>query len=189
MVFGIIAWTTAGVIPFVYPNAKYNAIGNPFVTQRKLDVLIEASSIKDMVNMVESKDLQLKDAGSPEMIERRLERSHTTVLSGLEKDMPKSVKLATLSTLGRPKSYDVYIRGELSHTELTEANNELMDVYNDIRQSTYRIMQEIADALGDDFFCWRTDCIYFKNTKKNCKTVIDIVEEHNIGWKYELKED
>lgn len=113
----------------------------------------------------------------------------STYLKGLEKDMPKSVKLATLSTLGRPKSYDVYIRGELSHTELTEANNELMDVYNDIRQSTYRIMQEIADALGDDFFCWRTDCIYFKNTKKNCKTVIDIVEEHNIGWKYELKED
>ncbi len=114
--------------------------------------------------------------------------SENTYFKGLEDDMPKSLKLATLSTLGRPKTYDVYVKGEYSHSENTEANNELMNLYNDIRQSTYRIMQEIADALGGDFFCWRTDCIYFKNTEENCQTVINIVESHNIGWKYATKE-
>ena len=111
-----------------------------------------------------------------------------TYQKGLDDEMPKSVKLATLSTLGRPKSYDVYVRGEFSHVEKTEADNVLMDIYHDIRQSTYSIMQEIADELGNDFFCWRTDCVYFKNTVDNCNKVISIVEQHNIGWKYELKD-
>lgn len=111
-----------------------------------------------------------------------------TYLKGLEDKMPKSVKLATLSTLGRPKSYDIYKSGKFTHTEKTEANNQLMDIYHDIRQSTYKVMQEISIALGDDFFCWRTDCVYFKNTQENCEIVSTIVESHNIGWKYENKE-
>jgi hypothetical protein len=111
-----------------------------------------------------------------------------TYLKGLKEGMPKSVKLATLSTLGRPKSYDIYKQGKFSHTEKTEANNNLMDVYHHIRQSTYKIMLEIANALGNDFFCWRTDCIYFNNTEENCEIVITIVESHNIGWKYENKD-
>ena len=105
---------------------------------------------------------------------------------GLQEKMPKSVKLATLSTLGRPKTYDIYKLGKYSHSEKTESNNTLMDIYNDIRQSTYRVMEEISTKLNNDFFCWRTDCIYFKNTEENCKKVIDIIESNNIGWKYEI---
>lgn len=113
--------------------------------------------------------------------------SQKTYEKGLKEDLPKCIKLATLSTLGRPKVYEVFIKGKYDHTEVTKANNDLITVYNDIRQSTYQIMQEVADNLGNDFFCWRTDCIYFKNTDLNCEKVIEIVEEHNIGWKYENK--
>lgn len=110
-----------------------------------------------------------------------------TYAKGLKEEMPKCIKLATLSTLGRPKVYDIYTKGVYTHTETTKADNNLMNVYNDIRQSTYRIMKEISESLKDDFFCWRTDCIYFNNTDENCKKVIQIIESHNIGWKYEIK--
>ena len=49
-------------------------------------------------------------------------------------------------------------------------------------------MLEIANALGNDFFCWRTDCIYFNNIEENCEIVITIVESHNIGLKYDNKD-
>lgn len=114
--------------------------------------------------------------------------SQNTYDKGLGEKMPKSVKLATISTLGRPKTYDVYVGGNYSHTEKSDADNKLMDIYHDIRQSTYEIMQEISDALGNEFFCWRTDCIYFNDTEENRQIAIDIIENHNIGWKYEIKD-
>ncbi len=109
----------------------------------------------------------------------------TTYKKGLDKDIPKAIKLATLSCLGRSRSYDVYKAGVYSHTQSTESNNELIDLYNNIRQMTYQVMNEISIKLGNDFYCWKTDCIYFKDTKDNRKIAKKIIKQANIGWKYE----
>jgi hypothetical protein len=42
-------------------------------------------------------------------------------------------------------------------------------------------MNNLATMLGDDFVCYRTDCIYYKDTKKNrdlVYTYLDSVAMH-----------
>jgi hypothetical protein len=45
------------------------------------------------------------------------------------------------------------------------------------------MMYELSVLLGKDFFCWKTDCIYYRNTPKNIKTVQDYFDEREILWK------
>lgn len=111
--------------------------------------------------------------------------SKKTYKKGLDKDIPKAIKLATLSCLGRSRSYDVYKNGAYSHTQSTESNSDLIDLYNNIRQMTYQVMKEISISLDNDFYCWKTDCIYFKDTIENRKTAKKIIKKSDIGWKYE----
>ena len=108
-----------------------------------------------------------------------------TYLKGLESDKYKPIRLSALSNLGRSKIYDVYENGEYSHKEKTEANTEYLDLYNDIRYTTFNVMKELSEQLGKDFHSWRTDCIYFKDTKKNMKYVTETLDSYDLLWKVE----
>jgi len=111
--------------------------------------------------------------------------SDNTYNKGLENDDFKAIRLSALSTLGKAKSYKVYEDGEYVRNELLNGNEELEKVYLDIRYSTYGIMHEIAQRLGDDFCEWKTDCIFFKDTKKNRKMVKTMIEDYGIECKIE----
>jgi len=106
-----------------------------------------------------------------------------TYLKGLEKEDLKSIRLSTLSTLGKKRIYKVYVNGEYSHNEEKNESLILQNVYNDIRYSTYGVMYELSEILQNDFYCWKTDCVFFKNTKKNIK----IVKEHIISYGLDCK--
>ena len=58
--------------------------------------------------------------------------------------------------------------------------------YLDIRYSTYGVLLEIADELGDDFHSWKTDCIFFNDTKDNIALVRKRLDEFGINSKIEL---
>jgi len=111
--------------------------------------------------------------------------SDNTYLKGLDKEGLKPVRLSALSCLGKDKMYKVYENGEHKHNELNKGDKELRNFYLDIRYSTYGVLNEIAEELGEDFCCWKTDCIYFYDTKKNRKLVKKRIEEFGLQCKTE----
>jgi hypothetical protein len=111
-----------------------------------------------------------------------------TYEKGLEqKDGMKSIRLSCLSTLGKSKLYSVYQEGEYIGEEQVKTDQNLQDIYKDIRYSTYGVMYEISEVLGKDFCCWRTDCIFFYDTPQNKKLVIDMIEDYGLTCKIDDK--
>ena len=72
-----------------------------------------------------------------------------------------------------------------SHNEVIEGDKRMQDIYYDIRFTTYNIMKEIADALGNDFYSWKTDCIFFKDTKENRELVTTMLTDYGLTCKVE----
>ncbi len=111
--------------------------------------------------------------------------SQNTYEKGLKSSKLKQVRLSALSNMGRSKIYKVYAKGEFSHEEKSEPIKELIDIYNDIRYSTFAVLKDISIELGNDFYCWKTDCVYFKNIKRNILLVTNILDSHDLLWKIE----
>ena len=105
---------------------------------------------------------------------------------GLEqKDGMKSIRLSCLSTLGKSRVYNVYEDGIYIGDEKVKEDTELQDIYNDVRFSTYGVMLEISELLGEDFCCWKTDCIFFKDTIENRNKATMIIESYGLNCKIE----
>jgi hypothetical protein len=99
-------------------------------------------------------------------------------------DRAKALRLATLSVLGREKSYEKFVEGEFVELVILKQKDEkLQSIYKDIRYSCYYMMYELATMLGNDFDCWRTDCIYYRDTLENRKIVHDYFEEREMMFK------
>lgn len=104
-----------------------------------------------------------------------------------EKGLPsigKAIRLASLSVLGRGKKFDKYVDGVFKEKiEVKKADTTLQKVYVDIRYSCYYMMYELSQLLGEDFECWKTDCIYYRDTPENRKIVHNYFEEREMLFK------
>jgi hypothetical protein len=110
--------------------------------------------------------------------------SEITYLKGLNPDF-KSVRLAALSTMGAPKKYQVMKQGELTedYKVLVRGDEQLQNVYKLIRYTCYRYMNQVKKLLGKDFLAYKTDAIYYIDTKENRKLVRDFFKEKNLSTK------
>ena len=104
-----------------------------------------------------------------------------------EKGLPsigKAIRLASLSVLGRGKKFDKYVDGVFKEKiEVKKSDTTLQKVYVDIRYSCYYMMYELSQLLGEDFDCWKTDCIYYRDTPENRKIVHNYFEEREMLFK------
>jgi len=109
--------------------------------------------------------------------------SMKTYLKGLElKD--KSLRLSSLANLSSIKEYSLIKDGKLSDEKIVLKYDPILHkVYNNIRYSCYEYMVTIADMLGDDFICYKTDCIYYKDTEANRLMVQDYFDSVAMEWK------
>ena len=119
----------------------------------------------------------------------RLKRyiSLKTYRKGLEKKEYKTIRLSALSSLGKQRVYNVYENGEHTSDEVVNGDERLRNIYNDIRYSTFGVMREVAEELGDDFESWKTDCVFFKDTKQNREIATTIIESYGLECKIEDK--
>jgi hypothetical protein len=86
--------------------------------------------------------------------------------------------------LGREKIFEKWENGEYVESITVKPKDEqLRMVYADIRYSCFYMMYELSVKLGKDFFCWKTDCIYYRKTAKNIKTVQDYFNEREMLYK------
>jgi hypothetical protein len=99
-------------------------------------------------------------------------------------DKAKALRLATLSVLGREKSFSRYSNGEFCEIVIVKKQDkQLQSIYQDIRFSCYYMMYELSVLLGKEFDCWKTDCIYYRDTEANRKIVHDYFEEREMLFK------
>jgi hypothetical protein len=106
-----------------------------------------------------------------------------TYLRGLDDDF-KVVRLSALSTLGKGKDYFVIKDGKITDEVVKIGYNDDMDnLYKAIRYSCFEYMQTIKKMLGKDFICYRTDCVYYVDTKENRKMVRDYFKKENMTYK------
>lgn len=99
-------------------------------------------------------------------------------------DTAKPLRLATLSVLGREKVFEKWEKGEYIESVVVKPKDEqLRMVYADVRYSCFYMMYEISKLLGKDFFCWKTDAIYYRNTPKNIKVVQGYFDERKMQYK------
>ena len=109
--------------------------------------------------------------------------SKTTYNYGLD-ETAKPLRLATLSVLGREKVFEKWENGEYVESIVVKPKDEqLRMVYADIRYSCFYMMYELSLKLDKDFFCWKTDCIYYRKTPKNIKIVQDYFKEREMLYK------
>jgi len=106
-----------------------------------------------------------------------------TYIGGLDTDC-KALRLATLSVLGREKKFDNYEKGEIKESYVYQKENvDLKNVFKFIRLTCFSFMKEASDLLGDDFFAWKTDCIYYRQSLKNIKMVQEYFDQYNLTYK------
>lgn len=95
----------------------------------------------------------------------------------------KALRLATLSVLGREKKFvDKNVENPKEYI-VQEFSKPLNDVFKYIRLVCFSMMNSLANKLGPDFDCWRTDCIYFHDTPINRKVVTDYFDKKNMPYK------
>ncbi len=109
--------------------------------------------------------------------------SENTYIKGLD-DKFKSVRLAALSTLGANKKYQKIVDGEITDEYfIVYGDDNLQNVYRLIRFTCYKYMNEVKKLLGDDFIAYKTDCIYYIDTKANRKKVNTFFEMKDLLMK------
>jgi len=109
--------------------------------------------------------------------------SKTTYQKGLDDDF-KVVRLSALSTMGKGKDYFVIKEGKLTNEVVKIGYDEDMDnLYKAIRYTCFKYMQILKKMLGDDFICYRTDCIYYVDVPENRKMVREYLKEQNMSMK------
>ena len=97
----------------------------------------------------------------------------------------KAVRLAALSTLGRKKAFKKYEKGQASkeYVITQDQQESLQLLYTIIRFSCFEIMFEASKILGEDFDAWKTDCIYFRDTEKNRKSMDEYFTNKGLNYK------
>lgn len=96
----------------------------------------------------------------------------------------KALRLASLANLSSNKQYFLIERGQVTKKSVTlRFEPALQKVYNNIRYQCFGHMMTMADLLGDDFICYKTDCIYYKQTKKNVELVCTYLDTIGLDYK------
>lgn len=109
--------------------------------------------------------------------------SERTYDKGLSDEF-KSVRLAALSTLGSAKKYQKIKHGELVKEYLEEKGDlALQQVYTLIRYTCYRYMIQVKKLLKKDFLAYKTDAIYYIDTKENRQKVRSFFEKKGLLMK------
>lgn len=110
--------------------------------------------------------------------------SERTYLNGIKSEKYKISRLTALSTLGKEKVWEC--RGGAKKSKKIKklvGDEQLRNLYEAIRLKCYWHMNKIRKLLGEDFVAYRTDCIYYTDTKANRKKVQAYCDKYDLYYK------
>lgn len=91
IVFALIARPFSTYVMFAYPNAKYEAIGNPFITEKELNRVIETKDLPSFVDTLNSsKDYELSGDDTYE-IQKSLDENFVKTIDMMKKESSKKM--------------------------------------------------------------------------------------------------
>jgi len=97
----------------------------------------------------------------------------------------KAMRLAALANLASSKEYQVIKDGQITDETIILKYSPIMHkVYNNIRYTCFEHMMNMANLLGDDFICYKTDCIYYKSSESNRQLVEQYLDSASLYWKH-----
>ncbi len=130
-------------VKFVYPNAKYEAIGNPYITERELNKLVESKNIdgfKETLNM--NKDYNLTGENIYDL-QRSLEDNLIKTIEQMKKDNSKKMRNFFDTYL---EKLDFYLIKNVVKNRLRNINIDKKIVETAFLQQTKNVLQKLIDA-------------------------------------------
>jgi len=86
--------------------------------------------------------------------------------------------------MGSKKKYQKIQKGVITDDYyLEKGDEELQKVYTLIRYTCYKYMARVKKMLGTDFLAYKTDAIYYMNTRENKKLVREFFKENDLLMK------
>jgi hypothetical protein len=74
--------------------------------------------------------------------------------------------------------------GKISNSTVTFGDDDyLQRVYKLIRFTCFKHMMKVKKMLGDDFIAYKTDCIYYVDTKENRELVNQYFDKNSLTYK------
>jgi len=143
----IIARPFSTYIKFVYPNAKFEAMGNPFVGEKELDSIVDSKDITSLietVNTLKDYNIQGEDTYS---VQRSLDESFLQTIEMMRSDSSKKMN----------KFFNVYLEKLDIHLiknqlKIKLENREIDEerINDAILSSTKKLLTKIIDAEKND---------------------------------------
>lgn len=97
----------------------------------------------------------------------------------------KSLRLASLANLASSKEYQIIKDGVITEeTKVLKYSPITHKVYNNIRYTCFEHMMNMANLLGDNFICYKTDCIYYKGGDESRQLVEQYLDSASLYWKH-----
>lgn len=107
---------------------------------------------------------------------------HGLALKAKDEQM-KQLYCMAMSVQGQEKKLVSFKGDKLTGKHLSLRKNQKMkDMYTDVRNKTYKIMDDLAYQLKGDFISYNIDCITFYK-EKNCKIVEDYLTSKKLTFK------
>jgi V/A-type H+-transporting ATPase subunit C len=130
-------------IRFVYPNARFEAIGNPYITAKELNRIIENKNLDSFIDILNSnKDYKIVGE-SILKLQKSLDNNLIETIGMMQKDSSKKMKKFYYTYL---EKFDIYLIKHVLKNKMQD--NEInKDIINEaIHVKTKKILQEIIDA-------------------------------------------
>jgi hypothetical protein len=103
----------------------------------------------------------------------------------LEEVDNKHLKLAALANIAKKKKYKLIYDGQMTGEVFAAPYSQnLITLYNNIRYECYGHMHTLSEMLGSDFVEYKTDAIFYKDTKKNRLLVGRYLDRHKFEYEH-----
>lgn len=120
---------------FVYPNAKYEAMGNPFIQKQQLDAIMDAKNLSSFIETVNSKKTMQIKGDSILEVHQHLEQAWEDTLTMMKQDTSKTLH----------PFFDAYVYQKDVELVAQALKQKLFQV--DIPQNIYTYLNETATFL------------------------------------------
>jgi V/A-type H+-transporting ATPase subunit C len=189
LIIAIIAGTIAIIsrpfstyVKFVYPNAKYEAIGNPHVTEKNLSSLVESKNLGDFKeNLNSSKDYKISGENTYD-IQKSLDDLFYQTIEMMKKDSSNKMHEFYNTYIEKIDMYLIKkeLRNKLKNNEVDEKSIE-----SAILPATKKLLYNIKETSKENLSKLLLDFGFHEDiTKELANEKIDYMEVDNKVDKY-----
>jgi V/A-type H+-transporting ATPase subunit C len=172
-VFGLVFRPFLTHIKFAYPNALFEAIGNPFIVEKEISRIVDSKDLSGFMDSINSiKDYDIKGENTYE-IQRSLDDHFIKTIKMMKKDSPKNMSdfynvylekldLYQIKNLLKNKLEDIPVEDFKTEDVILETSKDIMNKIKDAEKKDlpdilkkYGFEKEIIDMVSDektDFF-------------------------------------